>query len=1175
MPSLRRDSNWNKREKDEASWSATDGSSEAEDEVDDVVMNRARMSFRAVVYKGLGAKVLHFIYPLLVFAHFPATLFLDYNHLYVLSQLALSPSLPSTSTSSSYFSGLASRSLSLSIPHLNASTAWWVALAVYGLCTFLWAFVVMFWVEFVRGYVRNWGTGKEVKVGRVYRGAMAFNYGCMRDYRYFSLLWRIRLAPFQSRGALNVPGSTWVDGVIETSAWYIQNWPTVLLLIPRAGLSLAILLLYGTTAYGNDVGQQMIRDGGYFQDDGTLTLFASAVLLANLAWAGYRLLIVVLSSLTLLVLQSSTSTTIVIHHHSHTETTSQIPSWRYRRAARIRAAILLCSRSHAASPNPLVVGEGGASPEMDRDGVYAWQTVKDDEGRKMSTTSAVDARRRSSAIAIPVTMEATRRPSAVLAAEEKRDKRNGGTWSFAAQYILPTPSPSRGQSYTSPRQAPPVPKGVTAYSQDHPLPPRAGTTEGEGSTYGTAREDSATPSQARATSRVGQAPEIVIERASPTPRRLEAVRAPGLSRSLSGSGSTSMQRTGSNGSQRIARIPPPPLLPHPIPHRQSSRSTAGTSIAESVASSLSWGLSNVDLDSSPTLTFLESTQLPALQHSPTSLSAALLNASPTFPSSVSNSPAELHSAQFPAAQRTPSDLHLNASFPSPPPPQPHPSSQAPGFLLPAFRLSYGSRDSYRGDDGAEAFEFESDLGDGDVGDLVLTPPPASGNVSEEEGDEFGTPTQAAYLARRGIPKASPGGDTFGGRGRDSGIVWAERQVMGSISSEKLKVIVVGAGIAGLACAPIHLGPNASKIALAWGLDLDAIGSPECVRYREHTGATGEVIVNAPMNPRAAFGAPWLLNHRVDLHNELKRLATAEEIEGAKGGPAEIRSSARVVSTDCTAGTVTLESGEVLSADVIIGADGIHSVTKEAVLGEKHTASPSGHSAYRCLIPAEVLEKEEDLKYLVESESADMTGVLSTWMGEDRRVVAYPCRRFKFLNVVAIIPDTDLKENSTESWSAEGVVSEMVAAFPSFPPVVHKLLSLAPSCGLWQLRDQDPLPTWVNGHVILVGDAAHAMLPHQGQGGGQSIEDAEALGAVLAGLTKADVAQIPERLKLVEKIRMERATKIQGYSRTKALGVQTGNSWTANANEFAGYNFSYPGAIAWAKKQGIELPADLA
>ncbi|KAM0753464.1 FAD/NAD(P)-binding domain-containing protein [Meredithblackwellia eburnea MCA 4105] len=402
-----------------------------------------------------------------------------------------------------------------------------------------------------------------------------------------------------------------------------------------------------------------------------------------------------------------------------------------------------------------------------------------------------------------------------------------------------------------------------------------------------------------------------------------------------------------------------------------------------------------------------------------------------------------------------------------------------------------------------------------------------------------------------------------------------------MSSEPLRVIIVGAGIAGLAAArglrehdvtvleqsrmkseigaAIHLGSNASKIALRWGMDLKRLNSPEVKWYTELT-KEGVVQIQAPVDATKGFGGPWLLNHRVDLHNELKRLAEDTE---APGKPAKIRSAARVVDVDCEAGTVTLADGEVVKGDLIIGADGIHSVVRTAVLGNKSIAQPSGHSAYRLLIPREKIINDEKLAFLVDG---TRPGIF-TYVSTDRRVVAYPCRGFQLLNIVAIVPDKFMEEKSTESWTAEGTIEELLGCFSEFSDDVKRLLSYAPSVGLWQLRDQDPIDTWVRGRAILIGDSAHAMLPHQGQGGGQSVEDAEALEALLAGCTAAEVTQ---RLPLVEKVRKERATMIQGFSRSKALGSRDGETFTLNASEFMPYNFGYEGALDWAKRQGIDV-----
>lgn len=199
-------------------------------------------------------------------------------------------------------------------------------------------------------------------------------------------------------------------------------------------------------------------------------------------------------------------------------------------------------------------------------------------------------------------------------------------------------------------------------------------------------------------------------------------------------------------------------------------------------------------------------------------------------------------------------------------------------------------------------------------------------------------------------------------------------------------------------------------------------------------------------------------------------------------------------------------------------------------------------------------KDEQCREFVEAE-----GLLNMIIGDKRRVVVYPCVNNTLMNFLLIHPSDESKSNSPEEgWNQAGNKDRMLEIGSNFAPNVQALLRKAPedSLKLWTLLDMEVLPTWVNGSMALLGDAAHPFLPHQAQGGGQAIEDAVSLAAVLPlGTSKED---IPERLQLYEKCRRDRANKIQQATRLSGKSPQEleklGQKYDVFA--FTNYNFGH-------------------
>ncbi|KAF4334663.1 salicylate hydroxylase [Fusarium beomiforme] len=372
-----------------------------------------------------------------------------------------------------------------------------------------------------------------------------------------------------------------------------------------------------------------------------------------------------------------------------------------------------------------------------------------------------------------------------------------------------------------------------------------------------------------------------------------------------------------------------------------------------------------------------------------------------------------------------------------------------------------------------------------------------------------------------------------------------------IASHGLHVIIIGAGIGGLTAAiflrrqghhvtlleqsrfanevgaAMHLAPNANGLLRRIGILAENIGANAFERITEFD-ANNSVIRNADITEsNKQWQHPWHLVHRVRLHQELKRVATSEE---GPGTPAELRTSSRVVDVDATTATVVLEDGGQLQGDLVIGADGVHVVfeqskSRKTVVGRDIRAYSSGKSAFRFLVPRQAaLDDPETAQY------AQIKGQLIIWYGSDRRVVMYPCDNNTMFNFVCIHPREESDPGRTEDWSTTANMDMLLKVYRNFDHSLLKLLGKAnpDSLKVWELLDMEVLSTWTNEKLALLGDAAHPFLPHQGQGAGVAIEDAAALAVVLPQGTTAE--QVPERLRLYQNARYERANRIQEYSR---------------------------------------------
>lgn len=146
------------------------------------------------------------------------------------------------------------------------------------------------------------------------------------------------------------------------------------------------------------------------------------------------------------------------------------------------------------------------------------------------------------------------------------------------------------------------------------------------------------------------------------------------------------------------------------------------------------------------------------------------------------------------------------------------------------------------------------------------------------------------------------------------------------------------------------------------------------------------------------------------------------------------------------------------------------------------------------------------------------------MGERKHFLVYPVRSGRMINYVGFVPRD---AQTLESWSAPGDPAALAEEFRGWDPRVEQLLARVRTTFWWGLYDREPMPRWTRGRLSLLGDAAHPMLPHLGQGANQSIEDGAALAEFLAD---TDRSHVTAALMAYEQLRRERTTQVQVNAR---------------------------------------------
>ena len=361
----------------------------------------------------------------------------------------------------------------------------------------------------------------------------------------------------------------------------------------------------------------------------------------------------------------------------------------------------------------------------------------------------------------------------------------------------------------------------------------------------------------------------------------------------------------------------------------------------------------------------------------------------------------------------------------------------------------------------------------------------------------------------------------------------------------MKIAIIGAGIGGLATASllhraghevgvfeqaprfarvgagIQMAPNAMKVLRGLGIEERvrsiAFQSELALSREWNTGeVTSELKLGRAVEDR--YGAPYLFLHRADLHAAIESVVPA----------GLVRLNTRLIGLTQGRNAVELDfaDGTRASADIVIGADGVHSLVREILLGPEQPRF-TGRVAYRTTFAASRLR-------------TPIAPVRTKWWGADRHmVVYYVTRSLDELYFVTSVPES-AEWMTPESWSAKGDLATLRKAYEGFHPEVQTVLDACPEVYKWALLERDPLPRWHQGRVVLLGDACHPMTPYMAQGAASALEDAVVLTRCLEGVARDGMAGA---FALYESTRKPRASAIQvGSSENNWLRGATDPSW---------------------------------
>ncbi|HSC04872.1 MAG TPA: FAD-dependent monooxygenase [Solirubrobacteraceae bacterium] len=321
---------------------------------------------------------------------------------------------------------------------------------------------------------------------------------------------------------------------------------------------------------------------------------------------------------------------------------------------------------------------------------------------------------------------------------------------------------------------------------------------------------------------------------------------------------------------------------------------------------------------------------------------------------------------------------------------------------------------------------------------------------------------------------------------------------------------IGAGVA--------LHPNAMKVLRSLDLEDDVrstAGRSEWLLTRNWKN--GRVISRTSRQQQVSmFGCAGVTVHRADLLDVLAH--------SLPSGIVTLGARCVAVEPDGEVAVARFQDGSEVEADVIIGADGIHSAVRASLFGPDAPRF-TGKICYRSVVPVDDVP------------GGPPPNDNAQWLGPHGTIVLYPVRRDELVNVVCHYDDEDYRH---ESWVTECERREVLERYRGWHESLLRIFSAGEVWYKWALYDRDPIQQWTRGRVTILGDAAHPMLPYLGQGACQAIEDGCVLAAALAARPDDPVGG----LALYERTRRPRASQVVLTSRQRGVSNHLASPWAA-------------------------------